>query len=86
MSKVLKSAPELERYILNDLRNCSACNAISAVTVSAIEDAPGANWTVSHLQAPGGTVPQVCRDICSASVDRLREQFDLVIEIEADEL
>jgi hypothetical protein len=86
MSKILKSAPELERYILNELRNCSACNAISAVTVSAIDNRPGTNWGVSHLQVPGGIVPQTCVDICSATVDRLREQFDLVIEIEADEL
>ncbi|MGH6768048.1 MAG: hypothetical protein ACRECO_03385 [Xanthobacteraceae bacterium] len=86
MSKVLKSAPELERHVLNALRNCSACTSISAVTVSAVDDRPGTNWAVTHLQVPGGLVPQACRDICSATVDRLREQFDLVIEIEADEL
>ena len=27
MTKTLKTAPELERYVLNELRNCSACNS-----------------------------------------------------------
>jgi hypothetical protein len=85
MSKSLKTAPELERYILNELRNCAACNAISAVTVAAT-DRPDSNWDVSHINAVGGTVPRVCADICDTAVQRLRAQYDLVVEIEPEEL
>lgn len=85
MTKTLKTAPELERYILNELRNCSACNSISAVTVGEIAR-PDSNWEVSHINAVGGTVPQACADICDDAVARLRERFDLVIEIEPEEI
>src|SRR5262245_47318232 len=50
MTKTLKTAPELERYILNELRSCSACNSISAVTVSETTR-PDSNWQVSHINA-----------------------------------
>jgi hypothetical protein len=85
MTKTLKTAPELERYVLNELRNCSACNAISAVTVSETARADS-NWEVSHINAIGGTVPGVCQQICDDSVTRLRERYDLVIEIEPEEI
>ncbi len=85
MTKTLKTAPELERYVLNDLRNCSACNAVSAVTVTETTRADS-NWEVSHINAAGGAVPGVCLQICEDSVARLRESYDLVIEIEPEEI
>jgi hypothetical protein len=85
MAKTLKTAPELERYVLNDLRNCSACNAISAVTVTETARADS-NWEVSHVNAAGGTVPGVCLQICEDTVARLRASYDLVIEIEPEEI
>jgi hypothetical protein len=85
MTKTLKTAPELERYILNALRNCSACTSISAVTVTETAR-PDSNWDVSHIHAAGGAVPKVCADICDDAVARLRESYDLVIEIEPEEL
>jgi hypothetical protein len=85
MTKTLKTAPELERYILNELRNCSACNSISAVTVSETTRVDS-NWEVSHINVAGGVVPSVCLQLCEDAVARLREQFDLVIEIEPEEL
>ena len=84
-NKTLKTAPELERYVLNELRSCSACNAISAVTVSEAAR-PDSNWEVSHINAAGGTVPAVCAQLCDDAVARLRERYDLVIEIEPEEL
>jgi hypothetical protein len=83
-TKTLKTAPELERYILNELRSCSACSSISAVTVSEA-DRPDSNWEVSHINAIGGTVPNTCATICEDAVARLRERFDLVIEIEPED-
>ena len=83
-NKTLKTAPELERYVLNELRNCAACNSISAVTVT--ETMRGdSNWEVSHINAAGGAVPPVCAGICEDAVARLREHYDLVIEIEPEE-
>jgi hypothetical protein len=83
--KTLKTAPELERYVLNELRNCAACNSISAVTVTETARAD-ANWEVSHINAIGGVVPGVCAGICEDAVARLRERYDLVVEIEPEEL
>ena len=85
MAKTLKTAPELERYVLNELRNCSACNSISAVTVSETARADS-NWAVVHINAIGGVVPRVCTEICEDAVARLRQSYDLVIEIEPEEL
>jgi hypothetical protein len=86
MAKQMKTAPELERYILMALRNCSGCNAVAAVTVGVVENNPAANWQVTHIQVPGGTVPKVCRDICDDAVDKLRAQYELVVEIEPEEI
>jgi hypothetical protein len=85
MTKSLKTAPELERYILNELRNCAACTAISAVTVTLAERADS-NWEISHINAIGGAVPGVCAAICEDTTARLREHYDLVVEIEPEEL
>jgi len=85
MTKSLKTAPELERYVLNELRSCSACNSISAVTVTQTTR-PDSNWEVSHINAVGGAVPAVCAQLCDDAVARLREHYDLVIEIEPEEL
>ena len=84
-NKTLKTAPELERYVLNELRSCSACNSISAVTVGETSR-PDSNWEVSHINAAGGAVPRVCAALCEDAVARLRERYDLVIEIEPEEL
>ena len=85
MAKLLKTAPELERAILNELRTCAACNSVSAVTV-AETTGPESNWEVSHINAIGGAVPRVCLDLCEAAVMRLRERYDLVTEIEPEEI
>lgn len=84
-TKTLKTAPELERYVLNELRTCSACNAISAVTVSETTR-PDSNWEVSHINAAGGAVPPVCAELCDDAVARLRQSYDLVVEIEPEEI
>lgn len=85
MTKTLKTAPELERYILNELRNCAVCNCITAVTVGETARADS-NWEVLHLNAMGGVVPRACTDLCEDAVARLRARYDLVIEIEPEEL
>jgi hypothetical protein len=85
MARTLKTAPELERYILNELRNCAACNSVTAVTVAQTAR-PDSNWEVAHLNALGGIVPDVCREICDTAGARLRERYDLVTEIEPEEI
>ena len=86
MTRTPKTAPELERYILMELRTCASCTSISAVTVGELKDRPDTNWDVTHLNVPGGIVPAVCKDMCDAAVARLRERYDLVTEIEPEEL
>jgi hypothetical protein len=86
MPKQMKTAPELERYILMELRNCAGCNAVAAVTVGAIDYDASTNWEVTHLHVPGGVVPKVCQDICASAVEKFRAQYDLVTEIEPEEL
>jgi hypothetical protein len=86
MARQLKTAPELERYILTELRNCASCNAVAAVTVGAVENRSDTNWEVTHIHVPGGVVPKVCQDICSNAVEKFRAQYDLVLEIEPEEI
>ena len=87
MAKILRTAPEIERLILNELTKAAICDGVSAVTVSPLVDRADTNWEVTHISVPGsGRVPQVCIDICAAAVDALRLQYDLLLEIEAGEL
>jgi len=86
MSKILRTAPEIERLILNELAK-AICDAVSAVTVTPLEGRADTNWEVSHMSVPGsGRVPQVCRDICAATVEDLRQHYELLLEIEGSEL
>ena len=86
MARQLKTAPELERYIMMELRNCAGCNAVAAVTVAAVENRSDTNWEVTHIQVPGGMVPKVCQEICAGAVEKFRAQYDLVLEIEPEEI
>jgi hypothetical protein len=87
MAKILRTAPEIERLILNEMAKAAICDAVSAVTVTPLEGRADTNWEVSHISVPGsGRVPQVCLDICATAVDELRPQYDLLLEIEAGEL
>ncbi len=86
-AKILRTAPELEQLILNEMRKAAICAAVTAVTVSALEGRRDTNWEVSHINVPGsGKPPQTCVDICADAVATLRPQYDLLLEIEADEL
>ena len=87
MAKILRTAPEIERLILNDMSKAAICAGVSAVTVSPVEGRADTNWEVSHISVPGGgAAPQVCIDICAAAVEELRQHYDLLLEIEAGEL
>lgn len=81
--KRLKTAPELERLILNEMRRHAICAGIAAVTV---REAAGAqtNWEVAHLNALGGTVPAPCRRLCLETVTRLQQEYELLPEFEVD--
>lgn len=83
--KIPKTAPELERLILVDMRNCAACRSVSAVTVGPAGDAADGDWDVSHIYIPGDVIPQTCMDVCRDAVKTLRAQYELVTEIETDE-
>jgi hypothetical protein len=78
MDKRLKTAPELERMILVEMRRHAICAAVSALTVRAT--AEGTSWEVADIHAPGGEVPSACRDICAAAAAALRERYDLLAE------
>jgi hypothetical protein len=84
--KTPKTAPELERLILLELRRCAACRAVSAVTVGPAGSSADEDWDVAHIYIPGDVVPQACLDVCRDAVETLRAQYELVTEIETDEL
>jgi hypothetical protein len=87
MRKIVRTAPELERLILNELARAAICTCVTAVTVTPVENRPDTNWGLSHVNVPGGgAAPRVCLDICSAAVEKLQMEFDLLLEIEASEL
>jgi len=87
MAKILRTAPELERLILNELMKAAVCDSVLAVTVTPLAGRSDTNWEVSHINVPGGgVVPRVCRDICAAAVEELRGRYDLLLDIEVSEL
>jgi hypothetical protein len=82
--KRLKTAPELERLILLEMRRHAVCAGVAAVTVRESADQAGTNWAVVHINAHGGEVPARCRDICMTAVARLQQEFELLPEFEWD--
>ena len=85
--KLLRTAPEIERLILNEMAKAAICDAVSAVTVAPLEGRADTNWEIAHISVPGGgRPPKVCLDICAAAVEALRPRYDLLLDIEAGEL
>jgi hypothetical protein len=84
MAKPLKTAPELERLILLEMRRHAVCAGVAAVTVRETSDRAGTNWAVDHINALGGTVPAPCQSICLATVARLQQEYELLPEFELD--
>jgi hypothetical protein len=83
-AKRLKTAPELERMIFNEMRRHAVCAGVAAVTVRESHTRPATNWEIAHINALGGTVPTACRDICMSIGARLQEEFELLPEFEWD--
>jgi hypothetical protein len=84
MTKRLKTAPELERMLLIEMRRHAVCAGVAAVTVREASTVAGSNWEVAHINALGGQVPAPCHAICMATADKLREEFELLPEFEWD--
>lgn len=84
MSKRLKTAPELERLILVEMRRHAICAALAAVTVREVAGAAQSTWEVAHLNALGGEVPAACRSLCLATVAQLQQEYELLPEFELD--
>jgi hypothetical protein len=84
MAKRLKTAPELERLIMLEMHRHAVCAGVAAVTVREAVDQAQANWTLAHVNAPGGTVPAPCQSICLAAVAKLQQEFELLPEFEVD--
>jgi hypothetical protein len=84
MAKRLKTAPELERLILLEMRRHAVCAGIVAVTVRETSDQAGTNWAVAHINALGGAVPAPCQSLCAAAVTTLQQEYELLPEFELD--
>jgi hypothetical protein len=84
MAKRLKTAPELERLILLEMRRHAVCAGVVAVTVREATDRAEANWVVAHVNALGGAVPAPCQGICVATVAQLQQEYELLPEFELD--
>ena len=78
VNRRLKTAAHLERMVLQELHRHALCGGVSAVTVAETPDGHG--WEVAGLYAPGGVVPEACRDIALAAAGELRQQYDLLPE------
>jgi hypothetical protein len=78
MDKRLKTAPELERMIVVEMRRHAICSAVQALTVRATGDRT--SWEVADIRVPGNIVPAACREICEAAASKLRERYDLLSE------
>lgn len=84
MAKRLKTAPELERLILIEIRRHAVCAGVAAVTVREVAGGALSNWEVAHLNALGGAVPPPCRNLCAATVAKLQQDYELMPEFEVD--
>jgi hypothetical protein len=84
MAKRLKTAPELERLILLEMRRHAVCAGIAAVTVRESSDRAGTNWTIAHINALGGAVPPPCQSLCLSAVAQLQQEYELLPEFELD--
>jgi hypothetical protein len=84
MAKRQKTAPELERLILLEMRRHAVCAGIAAVTVRETDDRAETNWTVAHINALGGAVPAPCQSVCQAAVAKLQQDYELLPEFELD--
>jgi hypothetical protein len=78
MDKRLKTAPELERMIMVEMRRHAICSAVQALTVRPTAD--GISWEVADIRIPGNIVPAACKDICETAAAELRERYDLLSE------
>jgi hypothetical protein len=84
MAKQQKTAPELERLILLEMRRHAVCAGVAAVTVRETADQAETNWAVAHINALGGVVPAPCQDICTETVTKLQQEYELLPEFELD--
>jgi hypothetical protein len=84
MAKRLKTAPELERLILLEMHRHAVCAGVAAVTVRESADLAGTNWTLAHVNAPGGALPAPCRSVCMIAVAKLQQEYELLPEFELD--
>jgi hypothetical protein len=84
MAKRLKTAPELERLILLEMRRHAVCAGVVAVTVRETSDQAGTNWAVAHINALGGAVPTPCQSLCAATVTTLQQEYELLPEFAWD--
>jgi hypothetical protein len=84
MAKRLKTAPELERLILLEMRRHAVCAGVAAVTVHETSDQSGTNWAIAHINALGGTVPAPCQSLCMETVAKLQQEYELLPEFELD--
>jgi len=83
-AKRLKTAPELERMILVEMRRHAVCAGVAAVTVREASGRTDTNWEVAHINALGGQVPPACHAVCMAAASRLQQEFELLPEFEWD--
>jgi hypothetical protein len=84
MAKQLKTAPELERLILIEMRRHAICSGVAAVTVREVSGAAQTNWEVAHLNGLGGAVPAPCQSLCMAAVAKLQQEYELLPEFAFD--
>jgi hypothetical protein len=78
MDKRLKTAPELERMIMVEMRRHAICAGVQALTVRATADRT--SWEVADIRVPGNAVPAACREICDNAAADLRARYDLLSE------
>jgi hypothetical protein len=78
MDKRLKTAPELERMVMVEMRRHAICSAVQALTVRPTGDR--LSWEVADIRIPGNIVPAPCKDICDTATAELRERYDLLSE------
>ena len=87
MAKTIKTAPELERYILDGAAQLRRLQRRQRRDREPRRRQPGRQLGgLAHQRCRAAWCHRCARDICEDAVERLRERYDLVIEIEPEEL
>jgi hypothetical protein len=75
--KPTKTRSELEKMIMDELREFPDCKDVTGVAVLGPVKRQGTNWDRAIARTGASTAPLECEEVIDAIVSRLQDLFDL---------